>query len=714
MRRLLTILYLLVSLMYNQVGASLEIFDVHKVADNAELTNIDVTQPQVDRWSKSQMPDNIFAAFECRGKLMQLKLRHYPYRRVAAGGDNFDPDGIDRNNFQYNLIGDGIPIYTKQKEIAAGKDTTRVVFDSFPRLFAQSCRTYTDYANHASLVGIYDPQFESIKFFGSFFMDGIHFFLQPFSSRNLTDEYQAGDGNVTLTDRRLHVMEEVPRIDFSDDNSVIAKDRTNVGLSDGIRNPSKNPRVFSGPFSKQVKTGPSYRQTRRKRPNAFPNNDEISKIRQGRRRKNRNRFQGFLTKQNSYRHDLSTDFATKQNSSATAEQILRNTFRRRRQNLNGDYTVEVFIVCDFLCYQRFQRYYNITDLVMTKNAIAEFFAYIRTFYQTAYGDLAETYPSLGLSVEIRVVGLYIATDPSDKIIGDYVIGNNNEVDAKPSAFEFALWVEDSLEVSLKADHYALVTGYDLSGQSSGIIGIVSNIPSVCDIDRISLNELLLPLVATVMAHELGHSLGSQHDGITNGFCQDEQQFVMTAFAGGEVPWENRGNPFRFSKCSAQYFQAALQGKTCLKRENFVGSPGPFPSGSPLIGQEFNLDQQCDGLFSPSRACREQVTLMPGSWSEVCRNAFCRFGASTGRCFTIIPLEFTSCGNRHWCRGGFCVESTVAPEKPVDCPAGDNPSVMCDINLCARTYDDVTRFIECCDTCRPIKTERFVTVQLKTI
>ena len=100
----------------------------------------------------------------------------------------------------------------------------------------------------------------------------------------------------------------------------------------------------------------------------------------------------------------------------------------------------MFLVCDFLCYQRFQSLYGVTDPILTKSAIAEFFAYVRTFYETAYSDLRVTYPELGLSIEVRVVGLYIATDVADKIIGDYVIGDNDQVEAKSSAFEFALWV----------------------------------------------------------------------------------------------------------------------------------------------------------------------------------------------------------------------------------------------------------------------------------
>ena len=112
-------------------------------------------------------------------------------------------------------------------------------------------------------------------------------------------------------------------------------------------------------------------------------------------------------------------------------------------------------------------------------------------------------------------------------------------------------MEDTLKPGLRADHYVLVTGYDLSGESSLILGQVSNIPSVCQVDSVSMVELWLPLTASVMAHELGHSLGAEHDGLTNGFCLDEQQFLMAAIVGGAVPAENVGNSFRLVSLDAR-------------------------------------------------------------------------------------------------------------------------------------------------------------------
>ena len=132
-------------------------------------------------------------------------------------------------------------------------------------------------------------------------------------------------------------------------------------------------------------------------------------------------------------------------------------------------------------------------------------------------------------------------------------------------------MEDTLSPHLKADHYVLVTGYDLSGESNFILGLVSNIPSVCQLDSVSLTELWLPFTASIMAHELGHSLGADHDGLTNGFCQDDQQFIMAAVVGGAVPEQNVGNSFRYINCFLQFFPMYLSIKSA-ERKSFSISP----------------------------------------------------------------------------------------------------------------------------------------------
>ncbi|GFN82988.1 hypothetical protein PoB_000949400 [Plakobranchus ocellatus] len=210
-------------------------------------------------------------------------------------------------------------------------------------------------------------------------------------------------------------------------------------------------------------------------------NRQTNSTKQKRRRNNRRR-----RKRSS---NIQSNQEAKQNG-IDLETLLSKHKRLKRMAVDR-YRVEIFIVCDYLCYLGFQREKRVTDETATKNAILQFFSLVQEALKTAYGGLETQHKDVGISIDARVVGVYIATSVDDKIIGDYVIGNSREIDTTPSIFEFALWVQDKMSVSLKADHYALVTGYDLAGDSRDVIGQVSRVPSVCDIDRVSVNEFLI-------------------------------------------------------------------------------------------------------------------------------------------------------------------------------------------------------------------------------
>ena len=124
----------------------------------------------------------------------------------------------------------------------------------------------------------------------------------------------------------------------------------------------------------------------------------------------------------------------------------------------------------------------------------------------------------------------------------------------------------------------------------------------------------------------GHNLGAQHDGAdadgsnTRNTCNGEAYYVMAA-VGGTVTAENLfQNPYKFSRCSSDYFESAItelversiavdkmffihsphSGKwSCLRNEptdlHFTDTQWTSYM-SELPGQKYNIDQQCQQLL----------------------------------------------------------------------------------------------------------------------
>ena len=66
--------------------------------------------------------------------------------------------------------------------------------------------------------------------------------------------------------------------------------------------------------------------------------------------------------------------------------------------------------------------------------------------------------------------------------------------------------------------------------------------------------------ATVTAHELGHCLGSQHDGLSPALnCNPSSNFIMTPGALVNTPFLS--NQYLFSSCSISQFKQGLLSAT---------------------------------------------------------------------------------------------------------------------------------------------------------
>ena len=106
----------------------------------------------------------------------------------------------------------------------------------------------------------------------------------------------------------------------------------------------------------------------------------------------------------------------------------------------------------------------------------------------------------------------------------------------------------------------LMTGKDLDGTTAGI----AYVRTVCDRERgvsISQRSYGTTISALVMAHELGHNFGAEHDGEPGTICaKTERGFIMAASVSGYST---------FSQCSIDTMQPVLASASCVQEAQFA-------------------------------------------------------------------------------------------------------------------------------------------------
>ncbi|OQR66332.1 A disintegrin and metalloproteinase with thrombospondin motifs 18-like, partial [Tropilaelaps mercedesae] len=216
------------------------------------------------------------------------------------------------------------------------------------------------------------------------------------------------------------------------------------------------------------------------------------------------------------------------------------------------------------------------------------------------------------------------------------------------------------------DHAIMLTGLDMFKMSGNVkndkvLGLAW-VNGMCRCEySCTINEGNSAEAAFVIAHEMGHSLGMQHDGSGNS-C-DSNKYIMSDRTGaGKVNW---------SKCSNDYVkQADRKGQyKCLANEAKPASSAvDIARQAQLPGEEYSASQQCQMALSPKH---KPYTTASAPFNDVCRELWCLEGQWATPAHPA--LDGTKCGSGKWCRQGACVakNSDSKFEPTTDGPA-DRP------------------------------------------
>lgn len=319
--------------------------------------------------------------------------------------------------------------------------------------------------------------------------------------------------------------------------------------------------------------------------------------------------------------------------------MMRSRYRRRagrRAHRDAKAVIETAVFVDQALYEAMARAFPI-------NTDQELVTFVLTILNAV--QMLFKHDSLGRNIDITVVELEILKlQPKDLVPSENI---------DTYLTNFCVWQHHRRKSSVvdtsRWDHALLLSGINMfvvdekGTRKRHVVGLAP-VSGMCNsLNSCTISEGTSFQSVYVASHEMGHSLGMEHDGTQDGNPCDVDNYVMSPTLGaGKTTW---------SACSRQYMEKFLrsQAAQCVFKQ---GSPVNLlgRTSKRLPGELFSPDQQCSLRFGSSSRHSPHQPL-----EEMCRMLRCDTSRGlTPVSFAAHPaLEGTPCGHSKWCRGGKC-------------------------------------------------------------
>ncbi|KAL3853925.1 hypothetical protein ACJMK2_013220 [Sinanodonta woodiana] len=344
---------------------------------------------------------------------------------------------------------------------------------------------------------------------------------------------------------------------------------------------------------------------------------------------------------------------------------MRQSIRRRRKRQATQVNVvELIFVVDYRTW-KFWWDRAIGDEAEANRGLRLYLLLVTNMMNLRYKSLSQI---TGVSLEFMINGVIIAKGVRDSPWADNNLQNGIK-DADEALDKFTVWTFNNRALFPPHDHVMGVTRNDLGAVINGImypdpIGIAFK-GSMCKVPTYSTSIIEDPgwgLLDWAAAHEIGHSLGSSHDGGIG--CNDGEFYLMSKYGGGVNMTGRESNPWTLSSCAAAIISSFIDSMTvnCLQENTFNTTLMEIYKNFSDPGLFLPISSQCQIQFN-----NEQARICFPLESKVCsEGAWCWNPNDPNYCYQIFPRQGSQCGVMMRCDRGKCVNSS---ELLPTCPPG---------------------------------------------